>query len=166
MELTLNIMIASVLLVQFLLFVTVMWVLKAKLNHLNGVIRDFITPIGSDQPSPLASTVDVGCDMVARAVMARAKTTFMGQMSGEVRQEQAINGAIAEDAARLAHPLAGTILDNFPTVRKALRKNPQLLDFALSKLMNGVQQPLPNVNPRASSLPDTTQFNDNGRING
>jgi len=71
---------------------------------------------------------------VARAVVARIKTSLMGSQSGQVRQEKAVEGAIAEDVARAAHPLAGTLLDAMPELRKTLRKNPHLLDFALSKL--------------------------------
>ena len=58
----------------------------------------------------------------------------MGQQSGQVRQEKAVEGAIAEDLVRAAHPLAGTLLDAMPELRKTLKRNPGLLDFALSKL--------------------------------
>jgi len=134
MDQTLNIALTGLVLAQTILLGTLAWLFRAKVQEINGIIRAFVTPKGPDQASPLADVVDVGADMVARAVMARAKTTFMGQASGAIRQEKAVDGAIAEDVARASHPLAGTLLDAMPELRKTLRKNPQLLDFALSKL--------------------------------
>ena len=44
--------------------------------------------------------------------------------------------------AQSAHPLAGTLLDAMPELRKTLRRNPGLLDFALAKL-GAMQQQQP-----------------------
>jgi len=129
-----NLLIAALLLAQIVFIAWIAAVFRGKIRDLEKTIRDFVTPKGPDEASPLASVVDVAADMVARAVTARIKTSLMGSQSGQVRQEKAIEGAIAEDVARAAHPLVGTILDGMPEVRKTLRKNPGLLDFALSKL--------------------------------
>jgi len=167
MELILNTVIAGIVLVQFLAIIGLALLFRRKAAYVSAVFRQFISPEGPELPSPLAKTVDVGCDMFARAVMARAKTTFMGQMSGEVRQEQAIDGAIAEDTARLAHPMAGALMDSFPAVRKVLRKNPQLLDFALKKLLGGVQLPISETQAATAAAPAPPGIPaDNGRVNG
>jgi len=129
-----NLLIAALLLGQIVFIAWITAVCRGKVRELQATIREFVTPKGPDEASPLASVVDVGADMVARAVTARIKTSLMGQQSGQVRQEKAVEGAIAEDLARAAHPLAGTLLDAMPELRKTLRKNPGLLDFALSKL--------------------------------
>ena len=156
-------MLTLLVLGQTVLLGTVAWLFRKKCRELDGSIRAFVTPKGPNEASPLADTVDVGADMLARAVTARLKTTFMGQISGQVRQEKAVEGAIAEDVARAAHPLAGTILDAMPELRKTLRKNPQLLDFALSKLV-GI------ADKRSEGIPRSTTSstpNPNGRgING
>jgi len=160
-ELALNLLIASLLLCQVMLIGWITVVCKGKLRDLEKTFRIFVSPKGPEQASPLADVVDVGADMVGRAVTARIKTSLMGQQSGQVRQEKAVDGAIAEDLARAAHPLAGTLLDAMPELRKTLRKNPGLLDFALSKL--GAMQQLPAGNPPPVSTPITN----NGRgING
>jgi len=87
----------------------------------------------------------------------------MGQRSGEVRAERAVEGAIAEDVARNAHPMVGPILDHMPELKKTLRKNPGLLDFALSKLVDMGEKRGSGVVP---GTPSSTP-NPNGRkING
>jgi len=129
-----NLLIAALLLGQIVFIVWITAVCRGKIRELQSTIREFVTPKGPEEASPLANVVDVGADMVARAVTARIKTSLMGSQSGQVRQEKAIEGAIAEDVVRAAHPLAGTLLDAMPELRKTLKKNPALLDFALSKL--------------------------------
>jgi len=155
MEQVTHLLIAALLLGQAVLTGWIAVVCRGKIRELQTTIRTFVTPKGPEEASPLASVVDVGADMVARAVTARIKTSLMGQQSGQIRQEKAVDGAIAEDMVRAAHPLAGTLLDQMPELRKTLRKNPGLLDFALSKLAN-MQQPAPS----------TPQLNPNNPNNG
>jgi len=154
-----NLLITAILLVQIAFLGWVTAHVRGKVRELEATLRAFISPKGPDEASPLASCVDVAADMVARAVTARIKTSLMGSQSGQVRQERAIEGAIAEDVARAAHPLAGTILDAMPELRKTLRKNPALLDFALSKL-SGIQQQQQQPEQTISTLMKT------GGING
>jgi len=163
-EHALNLLIATLLLGQIILILAIVTNFRRKIGQLELTVRSFVTPKGPDEASPLANVVDVGSDMVARAIMARAKTTFMGQLSGQVRQEKAVEGAIAEDVARNAHPLAGTLLDAMPELRKTLRKNPQLLDFALSKLGGMMEQK--DVVKTFTSTPNTNNGARKGGING
>jgi len=167
MEHVLNLLVASLLLVQIVLIGVIAGVCRGKIRDLQRTFGEFVRPKGPEEASPLANCVDVGADMVARAVMARAKTTFMGQQSGQVRQEKAVDGAIAEDLARAAHPLAGTLLDAMPELRKTLRRNPGLLDFALSKL-GAMGEKHGGNQPSGGPVPlNTPQPNENGRgING
>jgi len=129
-----NLLVAALLLLQIAFIGWVAAVCRGKIRELQTTFGEFVRPKGPDEASPLANCVDVGADMVARAVTARIKTSLMGSQSGQVRQEKAIEGAIAEDMVRAAHPLAGTLLDAMPELRKTLKKNPALLDFALSRL--------------------------------
>jgi len=155
-----NLLIASLLLVQLAFIGWITAVCRRKLRDLQRTFEAFVRPKGPEEASPLASCVDVGADMVARAVTARIKTSLMGSQSGQVRQEAAVDGAIAEDLARAAHPLAGTLLDSMPELRKTLRKNPALLDFALSKL-DAMQQQKPQ-----SAQPPLSTLIKSGGING
>jgi len=161
MEHALSLALTALLLGQFVFIVWITAVCRGKLRDLQSTIREFVTPKGPDEASPLASVVDVGADMVARAVTARIKTSLMGSQSGQVRQEKAVEGAIAEDMVRAAHPLAGTLLDAMPELRKTLKKNPQLLDFALSKLagMQEKKQQGPEVQQTFSTLLNSRGIN-------
>jgi len=154
-----SLVIASLLLGQIVFIAWITAVCRGKLRDLQETFGEFVRPKGPEEASPLANCVDVGADMVARAVTARIKTSLMGSQSGQVRQEKAVEGAIAEDVARAAHPLAGTLLDAMPELRKTLRKNPALLDFALSKLSAMTQQQ-PQADQTISTLMKT------GGING
>ena len=161
MEHALNLLIAALSLGQLVLIGWIAVVCRGKIRDLQRTVREFVTPKGPEEASPLANVVDVGADMVARAVTARIKTSLMGQQSGLVRQEKAVDGAIAEDLARAAHPLAGTLLDAMPELRKTLRKNPGLLDFALSKLAS-MQQTAPTT----TTLVSKPNPNNGSKING
>jgi len=97
-------------------------------------LRAFVTPMGENQPSPAAQTVEAASDILARALVARAKTTFMGIQSGAARAERGIEGDIAEGAIGAASPMLGAVLAAFPALRKTLRRNPGLVDLALAKL--------------------------------
>jgi len=163
MEHALNLLIAALLLTQIVFIGWIAVVCRGKVRELQSTIREFVTPKGPESASPLANVVDVGADMVARAVTARIKTSLMGGQSGQVRQEKAVDGAIAEDMARAAHPLAGTLLDAMPELRKTLRKNPALLDFALSRL-GVLQDKSAGLEPQV--LVKSTPNPNNGRING
>ena len=161
MEHATHLLIAALLLTQVVLIGGITLVCRGKLRELQSTIRAFVTPKGPEEASPLANVVDVGADMVARAVTARIKTSLMGSQSGQVRQEKAVEGAIAEDMVRAAHPLAGTLLDSMPELRKTLKKNPALLDFALSKLAGMQQQ-----QQTTTTLVSKPNPNNGSKING
>lgn len=111
-------------------FAYVGWRLWVKVS---ATILDFVTPEKEGEPSPLAKAVDVGASMVARALVAQFKTSAMGQLSGDVRAEKAIQGDLALDIAG-QNPLASALLGAFPHLSKTLRRNPGLLDLALPAL--------------------------------
>lgn len=98
---------------------------------LQRVFRDFVTPIDEKTPSPLAQTTDIMAAMIARAIVAQAKTTFMGIQSGQSRAET----AVAENVLEGSNPAIGALLSSFPALKKTLKRNPALLDMALSRLM-------------------------------
>ena len=92
----------------------------------------FVTPVAEGQPSPFAAAVDATSTIVARSVVAQAKTTLMGMSSGVARAEKGLQGDVAVDV--LGQSPWGGLLSSFPLVRKTLRRNPQLLDLALGAI--------------------------------
>jgi hypothetical protein len=133
-----NILIVLVLLANILLLsislVAFYWVRRTK-----DEIKAFITPLPDGNASPLAQTADALSSVFARAITAQLKTSFMGAQSGAVRAEKAIAGDIAEDLLNAQSPIAGALLSSFPALKKTLRRNPQLIDLALSKLPGLIQ---------------------------
>ncbi len=132
-----NILLALILLCNL----AVLAVFILFLVRVRGVYRDivaYITPQGEGEPSPLARTVEAAGDMLARSLVAQAKGAFMGKQSAAVRGETAIAGDIAEDLLAQRSPVISAILQSFPTLKKTIRRNPQLLDIALSKLAGGL----------------------------
>lgn len=62
----------------------------------------------------------------------------MGQKSGEVRRQRKLNLALARDIVTKINPAYGMIfdyvIDAFPTVRKAIEKNPAMVETLLGML--------------------------------
>ena len=117
-------------------------------RRLRAVVLDFLTAAEPGSPSPLATAADILASMIGRAVAAQLKTSLMGMESGLKRGERTIEEAASADIMAQS-PLSG-ILDGFPTVKKTLRRNPQLLDAALGLIskMGGSQ-----VSPGNGSRP-------------
>lgn len=107
---------------------------RLKVVRIERIVRDFVSSPDEKTQSPLAQTVDQISQVVARAVIVQAKTTLMGLKSGDVRGEHAVQADIVEGMAGQQLPLAGALLESFPALKKTLKRNPALLDFALSKL--------------------------------
>lgn len=97
-------------------------------------IVDFITPKGDNLPSPAAEMLNHVAENVAEILTIRIKTTFMGKQSGANRGEVGIEADIGEDMLAMANPALAGILNSFPALKKTLRRNPALLDLAISKL--------------------------------
>lgn len=102
--------------------------LRVLFRRFQSFIITFVTPKKKGELSPLYQTCDALAAIIARAVVAQAKTTLMGLESGMVRGEKAIQGDLALDVAS-QNPLVGAILSKFPRLSKSLRRNPALLDY-------------------------------------
>lgn len=91
------------------------------------ILRSYFEPRGEDNSSEFAELINVVATINAEKVTQSLKGTFMGIQSVDKRQEQAVTGAFIEDLANQKSPLLGTILAQFPAVKKRLIKNPELL---------------------------------------
>lgn len=134
MEHWLSISILAVLVLQLVFAGLVVAFVVGKVRVAGAQVAQFVSPVSVGQPSPIATATEAVSEMFARSIMASAKMTFAGLSSGHVRREAAVDGDIAEDSAKLAHPMVTVLLDQFPQLRKTLRKNPGMLDYALAKL--------------------------------
>lgn len=124
--LTLILAVNAVLLVFFLLFLR-------KVKALYEEFQGFVTAPDEKSPSQLANVVALGGDLVASSFANKIKASFMGGESGAIRAEKGIDGDIALDIAQ-QNPLVGAALSQFPNLRRTLRRNPAMVDYALQKL--------------------------------
>ena len=104
---------------------------KAEFGLIKASFLDFVTPETPGQPSQLAKAIDAASVMAGRAVVAQAKSSLMGLQSGETRGKAAVEGDVAEGQLSMAAPALGGLLNSFPILKKSLRQNPGLLDYAL-----------------------------------
>lgn len=114
-----------------------------------SIITSFVVPANVGEPSPLATIADTVAQMFGRSIAAQLKTTLMGVESGIVRAEKGLQADMAEDV--LSQSPVGALLNSFPSVRKSLRRNPQMLDLVLqaaSRLGTGNHSPASAERPR------------------
>lgn len=119
-----------------------------RIRGIYAKFEDYITAPDEKTPSQLAQTVSIASDMVARSIVAQMKATFMGKASGESRAESGLEF----DLAVASNPLLGIALKAVPGLAKTLRKNPQLIDYALSKFGNRKSGPIPDNGNHQTSM--------------
>lgn len=121
-----------------LLAVLVFLLLRAaeKVNNAEQQFREFVSPGKDNQPSPLSQFIALESKMLAQDFTNQIKTSMLGKASGAARQENAIAGDIVSDVVNETNPMLGMILDQFPTLKKRIVKNPQMALGALSLLQN------------------------------
>jgi len=110
-------------------------------NQIVDFFSSWLTPAEEGKQSPAGELLTAVSENLARSIVLQAKTTFMGKQSGDVRGETAVMADIAEDALAAKNPLLSGLLNSFPTLKKSLRRNPQLLNYALSKLTGSTGAP-------------------------
>jgi hypothetical protein len=123
------------IIISLLLAALVILLLKAaaKVNNAEQQFREFVSP-GKDQPSPLSQFIALESKMIAQDFTNQIKTSMLGKASGQARQENAIAGDIVSDVLNETNPMLGMILDQFPTLKKRIAKNPQMAFGAMNLL--------------------------------
>lgn len=137
-----NIAIWLILAVNIVFLAVYLWFLS-RIATVFREFRGFVTAPDEKTPSPLAQLASSLADIFARSIVAQLKATFMGKQSGDVRAEKAVSADIAEDMLAQSNPLISAALDSFPTLKKSLRRNPGLIDYAIKKFLNGSQSAPP-----------------------
>lgn len=97
----------------------------------------FITPETENQESPISLLYGI----LIKRLATEFRLTLIGQKGGENKGESYAERAAIEDVASEVNPTLGAILTAFPSIGKALRKNPMLLNYALSKIKNSTPVP-------------------------
>lgn len=112
-----------------------------KVRRVYADFRAFVSPCideeGKPVPSPLAIIVNSLADQAVRNGVGYLKASFMGKKSGEVRADEALQTDLQLDLASAANPLIGQVLNGIPALRRLAKKNPGLIDLALSRMNLG-----------------------------
>jgi len=116
---------AGILSLGAILLATLLYA-RRRVRAFESTIRTFISAPDAQTPSPLAQTVDAVAQLVGRAIIAQAKTTFMGIESGAVRSAQ----AAVKNQALAQFPWLSVLDKLSPGLSKTLVRNPQLLNLA------------------------------------
>ena len=134
-----NILLTLLLVINVAIFALLCVMARRIMSSYREIVQ-FVSAPDEHTPSPLSVIASSVSDIFARSIMAQAKATFMGLQSGENRADKGISADIALDTVSQTNPAIGAILSSFPALRKTLRRNPGLLDLAISKLANKQSQ--------------------------
>lgn len=107
---------------------------EARIIEFIEQIRSFSLPDEKTGFSPAAMLADRISEQFAQILIDKAKGTFMGMRSGQVRADHAVEADIAEGVISARYPWLGPILKAFPSLQKTLRRNPDLVGMAVEKL--------------------------------
>jgi hypothetical protein len=152
-----SILLSSILAVNVALLAIILIVFR-KMTGIYREFIDFISPNG-DKPSALAETASSISEMLARSLVAQAKSTFMGIQSGQVRGDNAVQAELALDVVSQSNPAIGAILSSFPALKKTLKKNPALLDLAISRFTQSKAAVSPSTPVASSNGKGKVRFN-------
>lgn len=106
-------------------------------SNLRSEFHAFISPGRDDKgeatPSPLATITLALADQAGRSVVSSLKASFMGQASGASRAEKSAEADLQLDMIGAVNPGIGAIISGIPALRKIAKKNPGLIEAAVSR---------------------------------
>jgi hypothetical protein len=111
------------------------WVIK--------VARAFFNAKDAATPSEFTGVIEQAAAILSHKIVTTAKATFMNSQSIESRQEAGIEGDIMTDLLTQQSPIAGAILESFPSLAKRLKKNPALMGMAQAAIAKFSQKGAP-----------------------
>ena len=147
-----NLLLTSILLVN-LSFIVAGILLFNKVRQLYADFRAFVTPIDSKTASPLAQFLEASSAIFARSIIAQFKGSLMGSASAQSKSEKDEETSLAIDGLSNINPALGMLVNSTPFLRKTLKKNPALIDFALQQLLKTKNTQLPLNSNNGNSEP-------------
>jgi hypothetical protein len=126
------------LIITLILSILLFMLLKAakKIQNAENQFRTFVSPGPDNQPSPLSQFISLESKLMAQDFTNQIKTTMLGKASGAVRAENAMAGDIVSDVLNAENPMLAMLLDQFPTLKKRLVKNPQMALGAMNLIQS------------------------------
>lgn len=106
-----------------------------KIRRIERRLADFFISQDPERASEFALVVDSISERMASKIVASAKGTLLGMQGGDAKSIQALEGDIVNDLTAQKSPAIAAVLEQFPSVKRRLMKNPQLLDLAMPYIM-------------------------------
>lgn len=134
-----NVLITVVILLLILIIAglaLVSYLVKRKFEQMYQGFVNFITPRDEKTPSEFTNVMDAVTDRASKIVVSHFKGQMLGVLSGQSRQEKAILGDIAQDELEAKNPGMMGLLSQFPSLKKRIGKNPELINTLVGMLGN------------------------------
>ena len=122
-----------ILAVNVLFFLTV----KRKIAAFERNFNDFITPPRDGEKSGLDDLITNLSWNIGHSAFTQVRSMMASSESADARARKAVDGAVSEDLLSAANPVLASLLDSMPALKKIIRKNPALADYAVDRLMKG-----------------------------
>lgn len=101
-----------------------------------NLYSSFTTKKDETTPSPLETFIDGASQIMVNRLLTTMSAQQMANKSHITRQANAIAEDMIQDDAGSVNPLLGMFLNQYPSVRKRLAKNPAALQAILPMLSN------------------------------
>jgi hypothetical protein len=124
----------------------IFFMFRRKLSALQRNYHEFVTPEHAGEKSGLDEFVDRLSYNIGHSAFTQVRSMMASSESASVRGQKAVDSAISEDLLSSVNPLLAGLLDTMPALRKVVRRNPALADYALEKITSKVQTQQ-SVNP-------------------
>lgn len=111
-------------------YVALFGILVLRVRSIFNNIKAFIIPVDDKSESP-ASLLYA---LLIKRLAVELKVTIMGSMGGKAKGEAYAEQAIMTDMVEAENPAIAAIMTAFPSLGKSLKKNPALMQYALSKI--------------------------------
>jgi len=101
--------------------------------HIRSVFKQFVSFITStDDKTESPASILYGV-LIKRAAV-EFKMVLMGSMGGEAKGQAYAEQAVMQDMIQTENPTIAAVISAFPSLGKTLKKNPALLNYAMSKI--------------------------------
>lgn len=105
----------------------------------------YVSSPGDGLPSPLETTIENTGEVITQKLLSRVQAQAMATSSHISRQTNAMMQDIVQDEVDQANPVVGMLLNQYPSLRKRIAKNPSALQ-ALMPLLDRIGGGVGNSN--------------------
>ena len=98
------------------------------------LIKSYFLPPAEGEPSQFGAMVDLVAQTFASRIVTSVRASLANVASIQERQAAGIEGDIAVDLLEQANPAIGLALNAFPSLKKRIKKNPNLVAMAANAI--------------------------------